>query len=93
VKLVIAEKCPALANGKGASFHQDSACPRVLVTAQEEFRELKWEILSQLLYSPDLALLDYHLFRSFQNSLDGRRFEMFEGLRNHIKIFFDFKPS
>jgi hypothetical protein len=37
--------------------------------------------------------MDYHLFRSLQNSLDGRRFKTLEDLKNHIKNVLDSKPS
>jgi histone-lysine N-methyltransferase SETMAR len=93
LKLAVADKHPILANRKGVVFHQDSACPDVAITMQEKLRELKWKILSHSPYYSDLASSDYRLFRSRQNSLDGRRFRTFEDLKNHIKIFFDSKPS
>jgi histone-lysine N-methyltransferase SETMAR len=71
---------------KGVIFHQDSGCPHVAVTTQEKLREPKWDILSHLPYSPELAPSYYHLFRSLQNSWDGRIYETFEDLKNH-KIF------
>ena len=39
-----------------------------LITRQ---KELGWEVLMHPPYSPDIALSDYHLFRSLQNSLNG----------------------
>jgi histone-lysine N-methyltransferase SETMAR len=93
LKFATAEKCPALVNRKGAIFHKDNALPHVAVTMQEKLRKLRWEILSHPLYSPDLAPSDYHLFRFLQNSLDGRRFIMFEDLKNQIKTFVHSKPS
>jgi histone-lysine N-methyltransferase SETMAR len=60
---------------------------------QKKLKELKWEILSHLPYSSNLAPSGYHLFRLLQNSLEGRRFKIFEDTKNHIKIFFDPKPS
>jgi histone-lysine N-methyltransferase SETMAR len=93
LKLAVAEKCPALANRKGIIFHQDSARPHVVITTLGKLRELKWEVLSYPPYSPDLAPSDYHLLRSHQNSLDGRRFETFENLKNYIKTIFNSKLS
>jgi histone-lysine N-methyltransferase SETMAR len=92
MKLATAEKCPAPVNRKGIIFHEDNACPHVAITMLEKLRELKWKILSHPSYSPHLVPLDYQLFRSLQNSLDGR-FETSEGLKNHIKMFFNSKPS
>jgi len=36
--------------------------------------ELKWEILSHPAYLSDIALSDYHLFRSMQHGLSNERF-------------------
>jgi len=38
-------------------------------------------------YSLDLAPSDYHLFRSLQNSLNGKNFNSLEACKNHLKQF------
>ena len=57
---------PELINKKGIVFHHDNAKPDILTT---KLRELGWEVLMHLPYSPDLAPSDYHLFRSLKNYL------------------------
>ena len=39
-------------------------------------------------YSPDLAPSDYYLFRSLQNSLNGKTFNDDEALKSHLVQFF-----
>ena len=39
-------------------------------------------------YSPDLASSDYHLFRSLQNSLDGKTLTDKRAAENYLKKFF-----
>jgi len=56
---------------KGVVFHHDNATS---LTTRQKLRELDWEILMHPPYSPDLALSDYHLFRSLQNSLNDVKF-------------------
>ncbi|UYV68675.1 hypothetical protein LAZ67_6000414 [Cordylochernes scorpioides] len=38
-------------------------------------QELEWEVLQHPPYSPDLALTDYHLFRSMSNHMRGTTFD------------------
>ena len=45
-----------------------------LVT-RKKLLELGWEVMPHPPYSPDLAPSDYHLFRSFQNHLNGKIFD------------------
>ena len=55
-------------------------------------RELGWEVLMYLPYSPDIAPSDYHLFRSLQNSLNSVKLASTEACENHLKQFFE-KPQ
>ena len=38
---------------------------------RQKLLQLSWEVLIHLLYSPDIASLDFHLFWYLQNSLNG----------------------
>jgi histone-lysine N-methyltransferase SETMAR len=58
----------------------------------QRIKELNWEILDHPPYSPDLAPSDYHLFRSFQNHLNNKKFERFEEVNNAIVAYFESKP-
>ncbi|KAL6418275.1 hypothetical protein ACFW04_012229 [Cataglyphis niger] len=60
----IKEKRPELANRKGIVFHHDNARSHTSLATRTKLLELGWEVISQLPYSPNLAPLDYHLFRS-----------------------------
>jgi len=46
-----------------------------------------WDVLPHLSYSPDFASLDYHLFRSFQNFLNGKNF-LNPNAKIHLEQFF-----
>ena len=50
--------------------------------------QLGWEVLIHLLYSPDIAPSDFHLFRALQNSLNGSNFIFLEDCKRHLKQFF-----
>ena len=62
---------PELINRRGVVFHHDNAQLHTSLMTRQKLRELGWEILMHLPYSPDIAPSDYHLFRSMQNSLNG----------------------
>ena len=49
---------------------------------------LGWEVLIHLLYSPDIAPSDFHLFRSLQDSLNGKNFYSLEDCKSHLELFF-----
>ena len=49
---------------------------------------LGWEVMLHPPYSPDLAPSDYYLFRSLQNSLNGKTFNDNEAVKSHLVQFF-----
>ncbi|XP_076166209.1 histone-lysine N-methyltransferase SETMAR-like [Ptiloglossa arizonensis] len=67
LKKTIDEKRPELANRKVVVFHEDNARPHTSLTTRHKLRELGWESISHLMYSPDLSPSDYHLFKHLQN--------------------------
>ena len=66
--------------------------PHVAQVIKATLQELQWEVLQHLLYSPDLALTDYYLFRSLSNHRRGITFNNEEDLKNWLKKFFDTRP-
>ena len=93
LKTAIEQKRPEVANRKGVVFHHDNARPHVSLTTQQKLLELGLDVLSHPTYSPDLAPCDYHLFRSLQNSLNGKKFNSLVDIKNHIDKFFVEKPQ
>jgi transposase len=55
--------------------------------------EFGWEILEHPPYSPDLAPSDYHLFRSMEHWLRGKKFGTDIELHNSVIHFFNSKGS
>ena len=92
LKQEIVKKRPEPINRKGIVFHQYSARPHTILMTQQKLRYLFWEVLMYPPYSPDLALSDYHLFRSMQNSLNGVKLDFREAFENYLSQFFAEKP-
>ena len=74
LKASLDEKRPELVNRKRVIFHQDNARLHVSLMTRQKLLQLGWEVLIRLLYSPDIAPSDFHLFCSLQNSLNGKNF-------------------
>lgn len=89
----IRTKRPELANRKGVVFHHDNARPHTSLTTRNKLLRLGWDVLPHPPYSPDLAPSDYHLFRSLQNSMNGKTFKDEEAVKNHLDWFFADKPQ
>ena len=78
LKAALDEKHPELVNRKCIIFHQDNARLHVSLMTRQKLLQLGWEVLIHLPYSLDIAPLDFHLFRSLQNSLNGKNFNSLE---------------
>lgn len=89
----IRSKRPELANRKGVVFHHDNARPHTSLTTRNKLLRLGWDVLPHPPYSPDLAPSDYHLFRSLQNSLNGKNFANNEAVKTQLDQFFAGKPQ
>ena len=64
------------------------------MTTQQKFEQLEEvEILPHPDYSPGLAPSDYGLFQSMQHFLRGRRFGLFDEVRQVCSEFFSLKPN
>ena len=88
LKAAFDEKHPELVNRKCIIFPQDNARPHVSLMTRQKLLQLGWEVLIHLPYSPDIAPLDFHLFRSLQNSLNGKNFNSLEDCKRHLEQFF-----
>ena len=55
---------------------------------RQKLLQLGWEILTHLLYSPDIAPSDFYLFWSLQNSLNGKKFLSLEDCKRYLGEFF-----
>ena len=55
---------------------------------RQKLLQLGWEVLIHPSYSPDIALSDFHLFRSLQNPLNGKNFNSLKDCKRHLEQFF-----
>ena len=55
---------------------------------RQKLLQFGWEVLIHPLYSPDIAPLDFHLFWSLQNTLNGKNFNSLEDCKRHLEQFF-----
>lgn len=74
-------------------FLHDNAKPHTAKATRLKLLELGWEVLPHPPYSPDLAPSDYHLFRSLQHFLDGKRYENEGQVETDLRQFFQSKPA
>ena len=88
LKAVLDKKRLELVNRKCIIFHQDTPRRHVSLMNGQKLLQLAWEVLIHLPYSPDIAHLDFHLFRSLQNSLNEKYFNSLEDCKRHLEQFF-----
>ena len=88
LKAALDEKHPELVNRKHKIFHHDYTRPQVSLMTRQKLLQLGWEVLIYPPYSPDIAPSDFHLFRSLQNSLNGKKFNPLEDCERHLEQFF-----
>ena len=66
----------------------DNAKPHTSKITRQKLEEFGWEVLPHPPYSPDLALSDYHLFRSLRNHLVKKQFDDQAQLKSDLENFF-----
>lgn len=93
LKGALEEKRPGLINRHAIVFHHDNARPHTAIRTRQKLLELGWEVLPHPPYSPDLAPSDFHLFRSLDTSLRGKKFQNDTEVKNHLDRFFREKPK
>jgi histone-lysine N-methyltransferase SETMAR len=59
--------------GKRVAFLQDNARLHTAKTTMETLQKLKWNLLTHLPYSPNLASSDFYLFGRLKSDLQGMR--------------------
>lgn len=75
-------------------FHHDNAPPhRSQITRRHIVETLRWELLEQPPYSPDIAPSDYYLFRSLKNFLRGKKFKKPEEVQSALEEYFASKTG
>ncbi|KAG6797842.1 Ammar1 transposase [Apis mellifera caucasica] len=83
----VEEKRPELTNRKGVVFHHVNARPHTSLVTRQKL-ELGWDVLPHPPYSPDLVPSNYFLFRSLQNSLNGKNFNNDDDIKSYLIQFF-----
>jgi histone-lysine N-methyltransferase SETMAR len=71
----------------------DNAKPHIAKVTRQTLEKFRWEVVPHAPYSPDLAPTVYHLIRSLQNHLRGKKFDNQEQLKNFLETFFKSKPE
>ena len=69
-------------------FLHDNARPHIAKSTHEKLLKLGWITLPHPPYSPDLAPIDYHLFRSLSNYLGEKKFDDENDLKMDVANFF-----
>ena len=88
MKAALDEKHLEVVSRKRIIFHQDNTRLHVSLIARQKLLQLGWEALIHPPYSPDIAPSDFHLFRSLQDSLNGKNFSSLEDCKRHLGQFF-----
>jgi hypothetical protein len=52
-----------------------------------DHRKFKWDVLDHLLYSPDLASIDFHLFLHLKKHLAGKKFDDSDEVQEEVMMF------
>ena len=63
----------------------DNARPHSAAQTQDHITSFKWEQMDHLLYSPDLAPSDFHLFLHLKKFLGGKRFDDDDDLKDAVQ--------
>ncbi|UYV68994.1 SETMAR [Cordylochernes scorpioides] len=68
-------------------YQHDNARPHVAKVVKETLEALQWDVLPHPLYSPDIALSDYHMFRSMTHGLAEQHFTSYEEAKNWVNVW------
>lgn len=87
-KMKISNKRPQMAD-RAVLFHQDNSPPHISIKAMAKLNELKYDLLRQPPYSPDLDPSDYFLFPVLKRWLRGKRFTSLEDVECQTDAYFE----
>ena len=91
LKTAIEQKRSEITNRKGVVFHQDNAS--CVFDNSTKVVGARLRCSTPFIIFPDLASSDFHLFRSLQNSLNGKSFNSLVEVKNHLEKFFTEKSE
>ena len=77
-----------MVNRKGTIFHNDNATSHTSSATRQKLLWLGWKVILHPPYSPDVAPSDYYIFRSLQNSSNGKTFNDDEAVKSYLVQFF-----
>ena len=84
----VKEKRPELVNRKGVIFRYDNATPHTSLATRQKLLRFGWKVMLHPPYVQYVEPSDYYLFRSLQNSLNGKTFNDDEAVKSHLVQFF-----
>jgi len=70
-------------------FHQDNARVHMSTIAMSKLHELKYELVRDPPYSPDLAPSDYYLFQNLEKLLGGKKFTSNSEIMDYVNDYFE----
>jgi len=85
------EKRPKLRQEEVLLLH-DNARPHTANLTKATLKKLKWEVLPQPPYSPDMSPSDFFLFRSMKSKMRGQSFKSDEEVAKWLDEFFGSRP-
>jgi hypothetical protein len=78
---------------QGFLLLHDNSRPHTAHLTIKTIRQLNWEVLEPLSYSPDLAPSDFHLFGALKNALRSRRFAADDELKEAVHGWLRSQPQ
>jgi len=92
LKDILKEKCRRKVT-KGVLFLHDNALAHQALETQKKLAYLDFQCLDHPPFSPDLALLDYHLFPGLKKQLKGHHFSLDAEVTAAAETWLDGQPS
>lgn len=87
LKAAVEQKRPWMVNEQGVLYHQDHAKIHTSDMTCQKIRDFQWEFLPHPPHSPDIAPVDYQMFRTMQGQLSNVRLTSREACETWIANF------